>query len=63
VLLDEAGHERKLKIFRAHIGNASLSFQAKDAVLALDEIQLEGKRRMNADEFLRGYHGAIRLAW
>jgi len=66
VLRDEAGHERKLKIFRAHVANEpsrrSLSFQAKDAVVALDEVQLEGKRRITADEFLRGYHAALRLA-
>jgi methionyl-tRNA formyltransferase len=66
VLRDETGHERKLKIFRAHIASEpatdSLSFPAQDASLALDEVQLEGKRRMSADEFLRGYHGPVRLA-
>jgi methionyl-tRNA formyltransferase len=65
ILRDEAGRERKLKIFRAHIAGESagesLSFQAKDAVLVLDEVQLEGKRRMSGVEFLRGYHGPLRL--
>ena len=65
-LRDENGHERKLKIFRAHIATepttSSLSFPAKDAPLALDEVQLEGKRRISVDEFLRGYHGPLRLA-
>jgi methionyl-tRNA formyltransferase len=27
----------------------------QDGVLSLDELQLEGKRRMKTDEFLRGY--------
>jgi methionyl-tRNA formyltransferase len=66
VLRDETGHERKLKIFRAHIASepatGSLSFPVQDTSLALDEVQLEGKRRMNAEEFLRGYHGPLRLA-
>ena len=66
VLRDETGHERKLKIFRAHIASelatGSLSFPAKDAPLVLDEVQLEGKRRLRGDEFLRGYHGPPQLA-
>ena len=66
VLRDDAGRERKLKVFRAHIENAGagtgLAFPAGDAVLALDEVQLEGKRRMTAAEFLRGYPGEVRLA-
>ena len=62
VLRDETGRERKLKVFRAHVGEGLLSFRAKDGVVALDEVQLEGKRRMSADEFLRGYHAPMRLA-
>jgi methionyl-tRNA formyltransferase len=66
-LRDDAGRERKLKIFRAHVERAAaggpLSFPARDGVLALDEVQLEGKRRMAAAEFLRGYPGPIRLAF
>jgi methionyl-tRNA formyltransferase len=65
VLKDENGRERKLKIFRAHVENSGvaspLAFPANDGVLALDEVQLEGKRRMNAAEFLRGFHGEVRL--
>jgi methionyl-tRNA formyltransferase len=65
VLRDDAGHERKLKIFRAHVlsepASRPLAFRAKDAVLVLDEVQLEGKRRMSAEEFLRGYHAPLRL--
>ena len=66
VLLDDEGRERKLKIFSAHLVSARsagpLSFPAKDGALALDEVQLEGKRRMSAEEFLRGYHASVRLA-
>ncbi|HKP03998.1 MAG TPA: methionyl-tRNA formyltransferase [Chthoniobacterales bacterium] len=66
VLRDDAGRERKLKIFRAHVDagetQSPLSFRAGDGFLALDEVQLEGKRRMKATEFLRGYPGPIRLA-
>ena len=66
VLRDEAGRERKLKIFSAHVvgkgSGESLVLPAEDGALALDEIQLEGKRRMTAMEFLRGYHAPVRLA-
>jgi methionyl-tRNA formyltransferase len=65
VLRGDAGRERKLKVFRATIVNDAsqdlLAFAAKDGVLALREVQLEGKRRMSAAEFKRGYQGAIRL--
>ncbi len=66
VLRDDASRERKLKIFQARIVSdaslAPLAFPAKDGALALDEVQLEGKRRMDATEFLRGYHGRLELA-
>jgi methionyl-tRNA formyltransferase len=66
VLRDDAGRERKLKVFRARIVKdpslAPLAFPAKDGALALDEVQLEGKRRMTAAEFVRGYPGELRLA-
>jgi methionyl-tRNA formyltransferase len=66
LLRDDSGRERKLKIFRSHVETAgagsSLWFPAGDSALALDEVQLEGKRRMSAAEFLRGYHGPVRLA-
>jgi methionyl-tRNA formyltransferase len=66
VLRDDAGRERKLKAFRAHVVSESagdpLAFPASDGLLALDEVQLEGKRRMKAAEFLRGYPGPVRLA-
>lgn len=66
ILRDDAGHERKLKIFRAHVASEGagdpLTFPASDGLLALNEVQLEGKRRMKAAEFLRGYPGPVRLA-
>ena len=66
VLRDDSGRERKLKIFRATIisdsSEAPLAFPAKDGTLALTEVQLEGKRRMSAAEFVRGYPGELRLA-
>jgi methionyl-tRNA formyltransferase len=66
VLRDDAGRERKLKIFRAHLvreeSAEALVFPATEGALALDEVQLEGKRRMSAGEFLRGFHGPVQLA-
>jgi methionyl-tRNA formyltransferase len=66
ILRDDAGRERKLKIFRAHIAvkssAAPLLVPAKDEALVLDEVQLEGKRRMNAEEFLRGYHAPLHFS-
>jgi methionyl-tRNA formyltransferase len=66
ILRDEGGRERKLKIFRAHLmadnlAPAAIAFPAKDGVLALDEVQLEGKRRMSAAQFQRGWPGQLRL--
>ena len=64
ILGDDVGRERKLKIFRAHIAGESSGglLLAKDGAIILDEVQLEGKRRMSGVEFLRGYHGPLRLA-
>jgi methionyl-tRNA formyltransferase len=57
---------KNLKIFSAHIVDPSgkpgevlrkdreLVIAAKDRALLLDQVQLEGKRRMSAAEFLRG---------
>ena len=65
ILRDDAGRERKLKIFRAHIENGCtdgrLAIPTSDGVLVLDEVQLEGKRRMNAAEFLRGFPGQVHI--
>ena len=75
LLRNEAGTQRKLKIYRAKLtesaegapgeilrSNGSLVVVAKGGSLALGEVQLEGKRRMTAAEFLRGYAGPLTLA-
>lgn len=62
-----AGAERKLKIHRASLlteGSddlAKLQVAAKDGVIKLEEVQLEGKRRMSAAEFLRGHPGRLQF--
>ena len=75
LLRSEAGRERKLKIFSARLIDAtkgrpgevfrsdgSITIAAKDGALSLGEVQLEGKRRMKADEFLRGHPAPLRVA-
>ena len=75
VLRDEAGRERKLKIFRAtfaaiaeaspgknFLSDNAIVIATREGALALGEIQLEGKRRMSAEEFLRGFPGELRIA-
>ena len=70
-----AGRERKLKIFSAALAESKkaspgeilgtdrsrLLIATKDRALSLGEVQLEGKRRMSAVEFLRGYPGVVAL--
>jgi methionyl-tRNA formyltransferase len=66
-LRDAAGTERKLKIFRASVVDscsadpANLVIPTKVAALRLEEVQLEGKRRMKASEVLRGHNTRIRI--
>jgi methionyl-tRNA formyltransferase len=68
ILRDSSGAERKLKVHRASLVAATnsdpenLVIAAKDGALRLEEVQLEGKRRMSAEEFLRGYNAPVRLA-
>ena len=68
VLRDDRERERKLKIYRATLvaGRSddpkNLVVAAKDGALRLEEVQLEGKRRMSAAEFLRGYSAPLRVA-
>jgi methionyl-tRNA formyltransferase len=52
---DPAGGERKLKIFKACLGDGPLSFATGDGLLTILEAQLEGARRMPAEELLRGH--------
>src|SRR5205814_1087996 len=72
---DEAGRELKLKIFSAALAESKeaspgeivgtdrskLLIATKDRALSLGEVQLEGKRRMSASAFLRGYPGLVAL--
>jgi methionyl-tRNA formyltransferase len=75
LLRDPAGRDRKLKIFSARVVAAtktapreilrsdhSIVIAAKDGALSLGEVQLEGKRRMGAAEFLRGHATSLRIA-
>src|SRR2546430_7445036 len=68
ILRDETGTERKLKVFRSSLvpaessDPAKLVIAAKDGALRLEEVQLEGKRRMAAVEFLRGYNAPLQFA-
>jgi methionyl-tRNA formyltransferase len=67
LLRDETGQDRKLKIFRASVVDscsadpANLVIPTTQGALRLEQVQLEGKRRMTAPEFLRGYNAPIRL--
>jgi len=36
-------------------GKKYLHFQCADGILAIENLQLEGKKRMGIEEFLRGY--------
>ena len=66
--------EKKLKVFSSEKENMNepnepgkiltdhktfLKFCAADGCISLKEVQLEGKKRMNIQDFLRGYRGKI----
>ena len=69
------GLVQKLKIFSAHVidldkhtpgeilktQDGTLAIAAKNGALSLGEVQLEGKRRMSAIEFLRGFPNSFRI--
>jgi methionyl-tRNA formyltransferase len=68
LLRDATGQDRKLKIFSAKVvadpkttpgailrADDAIVVAATDGALSLGEVQLEGKRRMSAAEFLRGH--------
>lgn len=67
-LRDDAGRERQLKVFRASVTDscsadpANLVIPTKMGAVKLEEVQLEGKRRMSSAEFLRGYNAPVRIA-
>ena len=50
----EASDATEPGMLRVH-GDQMLAGCGSDTVIAFDEIQMEGKRRMNASEFLRGF--------
>jgi methionyl-tRNA formyltransferase len=75
LLRDAAGRDRKLKIFSARVvaaakarpgeilqSDGAITIAAGDGALSLGEVQLEGKRRMSAGEFLRGHPAPMRVA-
>ena len=68
VLCDADGRERKLKVHRASVTDscsadpANFVIPTKSGAVRLTEVQLEGKRRMSAAEFLRGYNAPVRIA-
>lgn len=67
ILPDDSGRDQKLKVFRASVTDScsadpsNLVIPTKSGALRLEEVQLEGKRRMNAAEFLRGYNAPVRV--
>jgi methionyl-tRNA formyltransferase len=67
ILRGTEDRERKLKVYRATVTDscsadpANLVIPTKSGALRLEEVQLEGKRRMTAAEFLRGHQGPVRV--
>lgn len=67
ILRDDSRRDQKLKVFRASVTDScsadpsNLVIPTKSGALRLEEVQLEGKRRMSAPEFLRGYNAPVRL--
>ena len=67
VLRVAEGAERKLKVHRASVTDScsadpsNFVIPTKSGGVRLEEVQLEGKRRMSAAEFLRGYNAPVRL--
>lgn len=51
---EEAQHNTEVGSFDTD-GKTYLKFAAKDGWMFLDEVQLEGKKRMNIEDFLRGF--------
>ena len=75
LLRDAAGRDRKLKVFSATVvggaktapgeivqSEGAITIAAGDGALSLGEVQLEGKRRMSAGEFLRGHSAPLSIA-
>ncbi|HSH37574.1 MAG TPA: methionyl-tRNA formyltransferase, partial [Chthoniobacterales bacterium] len=65
LLRDDLGRERKLKIYRAAMnvdGAEGMRFEARGGALVLVDVQLEGKKRMAAAEFMHGHPWAANAA-
>jgi methionyl-tRNA formyltransferase len=75
LLRDPAGRDRKFKIFSARVvapanrapgeilrSDGAITITTGDGALSLGEVQLEGKRRMSAGEFLRGHAAPLHIA-
>ncbi|MFW6125930.1 MAG: methionyl-tRNA formyltransferase, partial [Chloroflexota bacterium] len=66
-------HGKRLKVLKAtpvsgttrqpgrvvNLADGGIGVQAADGILRLQQIQLEGKKQMGADEFLRGYRSFL----
>ena len=67
LLRHDSGPGRQLKVFRASLTDscsadpANLVIPTKEGAVRLEEVQLEGKRRMKAAEFLRSYNAPVRI--
>jgi methionyl-tRNA formyltransferase len=46
---------KNYKIFKVSAGDGPIQMKTGDGHISIDELQLEGKKRMSAAEFLRGY--------
>ena len=60
LLRDDAGRQRKLKIYRAALAESAANLEGlrvatRDGTLQLLDVQLEGKKRMSATELMRGH--------
>lgn len=51
------GHSKPIEVI-----NEKLYIQCCDTALEITEVQLEGKKRMKTDEFLKGYSGEMELS-
>jgi methionyl-tRNA formyltransferase len=51
---EASSHKKALGSYETD-GKSTLHFFVKDGIVHIQELQLEGKKRMKTDEFLRGY--------
>jgi len=68
LLRDDAGRDRKLKVFGTRIVRheetelGEFRINTSDGALQLQEVQLEGKKRMRGSDFLRGHPWVTKTA-